>query len=174
MSAQPVLNAEQIKRLFIGSSLDWPSKSSMGEGKRGGTVSRRSSKTSAPDSTLLSSASEMAAGSNFNFGVYNSVKKTDAAHGLGLWCNRQLLAKLVKASEGSLMTFNAQSEIKPLMLDMLKQGSAQNPTTMDDDLWAGNKATSVTTMLTHLRRISGTKAFQLQMQCIFLFLAVYC
>jgi hypothetical protein len=89
----------------------------------------------------------------FNFGLYNGIQKAQAANGQGLLQNKEFLGPLVKATKGTCV-LSAMGELRPIMKVLMDEKAALNTSKYNNLLLAGQKATNITTMLTHLRRLA--------------------
>ena len=92
--------------------------------------------------------------SGFNFGVYNSILKSCAANGLGLLQNKELLINIGQITKGTF-AFNPMSDLRPVILALVEAKNSLNDSKLNNHLFAGMKATQITTMCTHVRRIAS-------------------
>lgn len=92
--------------------------------------------------------------SGFNFGVYNSILKSCAANGLGLLQNKELLINIGKITKGTF-ALNPMSDLRPVILALVEAKNSLNDSKLNNHLFAGMKATQITTMCTHVRRIAS-------------------
>jgi hypothetical protein len=91
--------------------------------------------------------------SMWNFGLYNGIQKAQAANGQGLLQNKEFLGALVKVTDGTTV-LSAMGELRPIMKVLMDEKAALNSSKYNNLLFAGQKATNITTMLTHLRRLA--------------------
>ncbi len=89
----------------------------------------------------------------WNFGLYNGIQKAQAANGQGLLQNKDFLTALVKVTDGTCV-LSAMGELRPIMKVLMDEKTALNSSKFNNQLFAGQKATNITTMLTHLRRLA--------------------
>ena len=90
----------------------------------------------------------------FNFGVYNNILKSCAANGLGLLQNKEMLIKIGEITKGTFAC-NPMSDLRPVILALVEAKNSLNDSKLNNHLFAGMKATQITTMCTHVRRIAS-------------------
>lgn len=84
------------------------------------------------------------------FGIYSCLSKTNAADGRGLASNQEMLTNLLRIAPACELPVSLLSKVfKQLLLRWPGLNNGPYP----DDLFAGQKADQITTMLFHLRRI---------------------
>jgi hypothetical protein len=89
----------------------------------------------------------------FNFGAYNGILKSHAANGLGLLQNKQLLMQIGSITQGTF-NLNAMTDLRPLIKAVVDGKDSLNTSKLNNMLFAGQKATNITTMCNHVRRIA--------------------
>ncbi len=95
----------------------------------------------------------MGLNSGFNFGAYNGILKSHAANGLGLLQNKQLLLQIGSITKGTF-NLNAMTDLRPLIKAVVDGKDSFNTSKLNNMVFAGQKATNITTMCNHVRRIA--------------------
>ena len=121
--------------------------------KRGG-ARRAAGSSNLSSDEIAQMLGDEARSSGLNFGVYNSILKSCAANGLGLLQNKELLMNIGKVTSGTF-TFNPMSDLRPVILALVESKNSLNDSKLNNFLFAGMKATQITTMCTHVRRIAS-------------------